>query len=116
MLIVILLRLTVTDRNYQRAYECRRQPNPSSHHSLLAPRCRKYWGAMPETVAESRIFTDPEENQTSRSVLVMTSWISSTFGPRNISLGAWFRCASANAGLFVQAVKSSMLRHQVLTS
>ena len=52
----------------------------------------------------------------SSSVLKNTSWTTSSFGPRNISLGGRLLWASANAGLIVHALKSSNVFHQVFTS
>jgi hypothetical protein len=53
---------------------------------------------------------------TGRSVLVSTSCTSSTLAPANISAGGRFLCASAKSALWVQATKSSKLRHHVFTS
>jgi hypothetical protein len=51
-----------------------------------------------------------------RSVLVTISCTTRALAPRNISFGARFLWASANAGLLVHATKSSNVRHHVFTS
>ncbi|QDU36968.1 hypothetical protein Mal4_12710 [Maioricimonas rarisocia] len=59
---------------------------------------------------------ETQDSPLDSSVVRNTSCTSSWLGPRNISFGGRFACASAKASLRVQATKSSSDSHQVFTS
>ncbi len=82
----------------------------TSANALRQPLQRAAWRATPTTAPSF------QRAPTSRSVLVRTSCTSRTFGPLNISRGGRLEWASAKSLLWVQATKSSKLRHQVFTS